>query len=63
MKTILLLVIVTIVFCDASHDVQKAFVDNGVVPDVLTIAPKKLLCVSFYFEFHNENKFKSVYVN
>ena len=28
-------------------DVEKAFIENEVVPDVLTVAPKKVLTVSF----------------
>lgn len=51
MKAVFLLVIVTIVFCDNSSDVQKAFVDSEVIPDVLTVAPKNFLYVSFYFNF------------
>lgn len=33
-------------------DVEKAFTENEVVPDVLTVAPKKVLKVSFNFTFN-----------
>lgn len=35
-------------------EVEKSFIENEIVPDVLTIAPKKVLNVSFIRYFFNE---------
>lgn len=43
-------------------DVEKSFTENEIVPDVLTVAPKNVLNVSYLFAIHlffiNFNKIK-----
>lgn len=47
MKLIFWLFTMTIIYCADPSDVQKAFVENQVIPEVLTVAPKKILNASF----------------
>lgn len=39
------MMIVNLVNCDKSSDIEKAFIDNEIIPDVLKIAPNKILNV------------------
>lgn len=51
MKLILVLFIVAVLFnCAMSSDVEKAFIENGIVQDISIVAPKKIVNVSFFFE-------------
>lgn len=48
MKVISLLFVVTSLFhCATSSEVEKAFIDNEIVPDSLSVAPKKMVNVSY----------------
>ncbi|XP_055303784.1 protein D2-like isoform X2 [Sitodiplosis mosellana] len=48
MKLISLLFTVTVFFtCAVSSDVEKAFIDSEIVPDSLSVAPKKIVNVSY----------------
>lgn len=42
-------------------EVEKAFIDNEVVPDVLSVAPKKALDVGFSILFSGEFSYRFVY--
>lgn len=52
MKTVYLL-LATMLFCEysASYDVETAFRDNEIVPDILGVAPTQMLEVSSYGAF------------
>lgn len=47
MKTILLFVFIYMVAADMPADVAKAFKDNGIEPEIVDVAPTKLVSVSF----------------
>lgn len=45
MKAIILLFVMAV--SSSSSEVEKAFTENAIVPDTLSIAPKKIVNVSF----------------
>lgn len=44
-ELIVLFIVVSLISYGMSQDIQKAFADNEIVPDVLKVAPKNILKV------------------
>lgn len=48
MHNILILLVTAFVSISSAMEVEKAFIENKIVPDTVQVAPKKILNVSFF---------------